>query len=562
VAAFLTQPFLLYRSFNIDMRLVILSFFICVYSFGLAQNRTVGLLTYDETSAYEGLNLFYPHNQTSVFLLNNCGEVVNEWEGRAGHVPGNSAYLTEEGHLIRCSRFFDRTIDSIWAGGGGAIVDALTWEGDSLWSFEQNNANARIHHDVEIMPNGNVLMISWELRTMEESIAVGRSPNKLNLGKLWPDYVLEYSPELDSVVWEWHAWDHLVQFIDPSKPNFGLVADFPERIDINYETNNGNPDWLHINSIDYNPELDQIILSVPHFDELWIIDHSTTTEEAASSSGGRSGRGGDLLFRWGNPLAHGQGEALDQQLFFQHDVQWIDDFVSEDDPLFNKILLFNNRFTDSTSVVNVLDLVFEEDGINYVDSLPETYLSTIKHPQETKLHSTGLSSAQYLPNGNFLILSGRFGYAFEITPEDEIVWEYKVPFNSGIPVMQGDEIPINGNINFRFKRYPIDYPGFDEKDISPKSLLQIETDSLDLCNRIVNVDEEIVLDKKVVIVPNPIDDILSIETHFAIKNVTILDVSGSVVLRSDQRSTNVSELKSGLYFVLLNGRHSLKFIKI
>lgn len=45
-----------------------------------------------------------------------------------------------------------------------------------------------------------------------------------------------------------------------------------------------------------------------------MIDHSTTTTEAASHQGGRSDRGGDLLFRWENPRVYRSGTNVDQQL--------------------------------------------------------------------------------------------------------------------------------------------------------------------------------------------------------------------------------------------------------
>ena len=43
----------------------------------------------------------------------------------------------------------------------------------------------------------------------------------------------------------------------------------------------GIADWIHVNSVDYNPEFDQIILGVDGFIEIWVIEHQTTTEEAA-----------------------------------------------------------------------------------------------------------------------------------------------------------------------------------------------------------------------------------------------------------------------------------------
>ena len=36
------------------------------------------------------------------------------------------------------------------------------------------------------------------------------------------------------IVWEWHAWDHLVQDVDRALPNYGEVSEHPERIDVNY----------------------------------------------------------------------------------------------------------------------------------------------------------------------------------------------------------------------------------------------------------------------------------------------------------------------------------------
>jgi hypothetical protein len=78
-----------------------------------------------------------------------------------------------------------------------------------------------------------------------------------------------------------------------------------------------------VNSVSYNAKLDQILISVRSFNEFWIIDHSVTTKEAAGHTGGRSGKGGDLLYRWGNPSAYRAGKTSDQKLFAQHDAHWI-----------------------------------------------------------------------------------------------------------------------------------------------------------------------------------------------------------------------------------------------
>ena len=73
-----------------------------------------------------------------------------------------------------------------------------------------------------------------------------------------------------------------MQDYDPDQANFGKVAEHPELVDINYRPRQMfNREWLNSNSLDYNPERDQILLSARNMSEIWIIDHSTTTAEAA-----------------------------------------------------------------------------------------------------------------------------------------------------------------------------------------------------------------------------------------------------------------------------------------
>jgi len=162
------------------------------------------------------------------------------------------------------------------------------------------------------------------------------------------------------------------------------------------------------------------IISVPTFSEAWVIDHSTSTEQAAGSTGGFGGRGGDLLYRWGNPETYDQGDSTDQKLFYPHDIHFIDDFLTGANPNFGKMAAFNNRVGADYSTVNIWNQAFDMykfqfpfDGDKFG---PDDFDLTLLHPEPTALYSTGLSSFQVLPNGNSLICSGRFGYTFELTP--------------------------------------------------------------------------------------------------------------------------------------------------
>ncbi len=530
------------------------------FTVGLFAQNTVGLLSYQPTRAYDGYNLIFPHNQPDVILLNNCGEVIHRWAGEADTRPGNMAYLQEDGRIVKCSRPAAVAGDPIWAGGGGAKVEIRTWDNVLEWDYELNSAEARLHHDIAVLPDGNILMLAWESKTEEEAIQAGRNPDLLAQDVLWPDYIFEVDPTTDEIVWEWHTWDHLIQDFDPSKDNYGVVGDHPELIDINWDTSDGHPDWMHSNSIDYDPINQQIILSVPTFNEFWIIDHTTTTEQAAGNNGGMGNRGGDLLYRWGNPMTYDAGTEADQQLFYQHDVHIVDDFLENSHPLFGKIALFNNRVGEDFSTANVLTTPFDMYSWSYPlsDGVwgPNDFDQTITHPTPTEMYSTGLSSIQILPNGNTLLCSGRFGYSFELTPENEIVWEYKTPLVAGQPATQGDTLLINNNLTFRIQRYPTTYSAFDNRDLTPQGYLENEPNE-EFCNQILPVGE---LDDFAYfkIYPNPAHKMTVIEWEGARYNtLEIYDMLGrrkfNERVSGGRKYLNLQDWTPGVYFVRLDG---------
>lgn len=537
------------------------------FSFLTFAQNTVGVLSIDNTKTFEGYNLFFPHNNNTVYLVDNCGELVHSWVGDSDFRPGNMVYLLENGDLLKCSRFFNPTMDSIWAGGGGELVELLDWDGSIKWSFRLKDEFDRLHHDIAPMPNGNVLMIAWELKNFAESLQAGRDPAKMSQQKVWPDYILEYNPTMDSIVWEWHAWDHLIQDFDEAKDNFGVVNEHPELININYDSRNGHPDWLHSNSIDYHEELDQILLSIPYFDEIWIIDHSTTTEEAKGHTGGRSGKGGDLIFRWGNPAAYqGIGE---QQVFFAHDAHWIDDLLPSETPYYGDIMIFNNQVAGNTiSTVDIIrpeiELGVDSDEIVYAYNeetgfLPESPQLTLFHPDTFPLYSSGLSSAQLLPNKNILTLAGRTGHAFEINPATkEVVWDYKIPLQGGSPVAQGEVLTLNQNITFRLKRYPLTYPAFEGRDLSSQGYLELEPNTT-FCNLSVGIEDLSITDLSIKIYPNPVSDNLIIEQEIDRHDQLLLtDLTGKVlkniILNGTKTIVDVSDLSAGLYFIRTKDR--------
>jgi hypothetical protein len=300
---------------------LITGFVVCIFASSQSIGQKIAGPLLIEPGIAPGYTLFAPLNSKDTYLIDNCGRVINSWQSDS--YPGNTVYLMPNGNLLRTKRLTNTVITG---GGGGGGVELLDWQSKVIWSFALNNDLLRLHHDVTFLPNGNILMIVWELRTEAEALAAGRDPSLIPSAKvIWSEQIIEVRPVAPAgseIVWKWSLWDHLVQDFDNNKPGFGVVADHPELVNINYSAQN-IPDWIHANSIDYNEDLDQIVLSSPFFNEFWIIDHSTTTAQAATHTGGISNKGGDLLYRWGNPLTYKNGTTADQKLFGQHHVHWI-----------------------------------------------------------------------------------------------------------------------------------------------------------------------------------------------------------------------------------------------
>jgi hypothetical protein len=269
------------------------------------------------------------------------------------------------------------------------------------------------HHDAVKLPNGNILAVVWEDVSVDEAISQGRDPDKVaETGHFWYDGVIEINPYTLEIVWEWSARHHIVQDFDPGKAAYGVVKDSPGLIDINLieakRDGSFSADWTHVNAIDYNPALDQILLSSNYHSEIWIIDHSTTPQEAAGHSGGKYGKGGDILYRWGNPENYDRGNAESRTLFNQHDVQWIKPGL----PGAGNILVFNNGDREKRRYSTVVEFaagVNEDGSYSAADGAaygPVAPVWTYDPEPPERFYSFFISGAQRLPNGNTLVDQG------------------------------------------------------------------------------------------------------------------------------------------------------------
>ncbi|UCG42086.1 MAG: aryl-sulfate sulfotransferase, partial [candidate division WOR-3 bacterium] len=318
---------------------------------------------------------------------------------------------------------------------------------------------------------GNVVMIAYETWTKEEAIEAGRRPYLVPEG-LKTEYLVEVDTATGEIVWEWHSWDHLVQDFDSTKRNYGVVRDHPELIDINYYPYD-NRDIMHLNSVDYNAEFDQLLVSPREYQEAWVIDHSTTTEEARGHSGGRYGQGGDLLYRWGNPSAYRRGDTAYHRLVYQHDPQWIPDSLQGA----GRMLAFSNGGDRLREWSSVDEWEPPVDSLGFYSLGPDSVFGpdtiTWWFRDTLDFYSVRISGCQRLPNGNTLVCEGMSGEMFEVTPDSELVWYYISPVCSSGPMHQGETIPHWGNTVFRCYRYSPGFSGFAGHNLEPGDPIEL-----------------------------------------------------------------------------------------
>ncbi len=518
---------------------------ICFCTSAVFTQTTVGLIQHNAGSQDDGYVLFTPVNNTTAYLIDKCGYIVHSWAGR--YRPGLSVYLLPNGKLLRTG------VDNyspFFTGGGGGFIEIQNWDGTVEWRYKISNPKECQHHAVKYMPNGNILVISWDRKTFEDLVLTGRNPALFNKD-FWSEKILEIRPigtDSAEIVWQWRAWDHLIQDFDNTKENFGVVAEHPEKMNVNCsngKTKDALPDWLHFNSIDYNPALDQIVVCGPFYNEIWIIDHSTTTTEAATGSGGKSGKGGDILYRWGNPAIYGHGTTDDQKLFYQHDIHWI----PEGFPNAGSLMVFNNmRGTNNAkySSVDIITPPVNENGA-YEQTLPYGPSEPIWSYTASGFYAKNLSSTQLLQNGNVLICNGPAGTFFEIDSDKNKVWEYVNPVVASGPLAQGSPPLANDVFHCRF--YPKDYSGFDGRTLVKTKLIENKNVNSYGCTLYESIDEQSNANE-FKIFPNPTEDILTIKTEYLRYSIEIYDIYGKKILSVKNENTiNTKALSNGTYFV-------------
>jgi hypothetical protein len=552
--------------------------FISFVSFG--QQPTVGTRLNTE-AALNGYTLYAPLNGYATYLMNNCGEVVNKWT----HTTESrlTVELLEDGHLLRlCAG--DGASAAFTVGGSAGRLEKVDWNGNVVWSYDyisstsSNSGQIISHHDFEVLPNGNILLLGWENYSTEYLQDRGLTSD-FNKDYRWLEHIIEIEPSGTNggnIVWKWDLIDHLIQDYDASKLNYGNIAENPNKYNLNFKDGLFHvPDMTHANSIDYNPELDQILITLSAISEVWIIDHSTTTAQAATGSGGVRGKGGDLLYRWGNPKAYNRGVDSDRTIFKAHQAEWVPKGFRDE----GKILLYNNgrsayseksKVTMFTPAVDANGNYTIPSGTNaFSPSTPFWEYEMVFDMLGPNWVSEILSGVYRLENGNTLICNGDgFGYFVELDSNDNIVWEYLSPAGSltdyGSFLTQGATWSSGFDYLtsvYRAVRYNVNYQGLAGQDLTAGSPIELNPypnsctlypDSTVFPVSLIEEDFELFY-------TNPVTDLLSINiTNSGSLFVKAYDLSGREIYtnflkeHNGQIEINTSDWNPGIYLFEIN----------
>ena len=391
----------------------------------------------------DGYVLLILHDSKKSWLIDNDGNVVNEWVSEHN---GFSGELLPNGNFVRHGRIDGARPTKF--GGTAGIIEEFDWDGKKVFEYKFYTPDKEVsHHTFEVMPNGNYLVLGWEYKTYDEALKKGLDPKfggrtlkpeGLAIGGevikgIWPDFIREIDRKNGKTVWEWHVWDN-------------LGAGKKDKIDINkfippyFYDGYAGPDWTHFNGLAYNPKTDEICVTSRNLAEVYIINKKT----------------GKITNRWGNPFNYGAGKAPggysddgDQKLFGPHAPDWTPEGTIS--------ILDNGNNRPSGNYTRAVELDIKTGKVVW-----EWKGKNVK-AKDYNFYSAYQSGAQKLASGNWMITSTDDGHVIEVTKDKRIVWEFLNPIQkdkiyktSGAHGYGGDEI-------HKALRYAKDWPGFKGK---------------------------------------------------------------------------------------------------
>ena len=395
-----------------------------------------GTTIYSPEKCWNGFTVFqatlFQKNSVGAVLIDMNGNVVNRWKGLDGcpnkMLPGG---YVMGGTGARNPRYgYQDMLDIV----------QVDWEGNIVWKFEKYQRikdprrkarwMLRQHHDFQregnpvgyyapgmdpLVDRGNTFIVCHKNL---KNPAISEKP-------LLDDTIIEVTWD-GEIVWEWICSDHFDEmgFGEEAK---NVLARSPGM----HFAGGGMGDWMHMNSMsllgpnrwfddsDERFHPDNIIWDGRQTNIIAVIDKKT----------------GKIVWQLGPEFTATEALRNIGQIIGQHHAHMIPRGLSGE----GNILVFDNGGQAGygapnpgapSGVNNAL-----RDFSRVIEFNPVTLEVVWQYPKRGPgfmpaggFYSSFVSSAQRLPNGNTMITEGHDGRIFEVTPEQEIVWEYLSPY--------------------------------------------------------------------------------------------------------------------------------------
>ena len=408
-----------------------------------------GVTRYNPEKCFNGYTI-YDVDKVGIVLVDMNGKEMRIWD----KMRGFPCKLLKGGYVLgqtgeRDEKFgYQDDVDLV----------QIDWDGNIVWKFnkqdevEDNGKKewvARQHHDCQ--REGNP--VGYYVPEMECKTASGNTMMvchrnvhnpKISPFTLCDDVFIEVDWE-GNIVWEWKASDHYQEF--------GFTEEQKNTIFRNpnmHKAGGGMGDWLHINCMSelgpnkwydkgderFNPK--NIIFDSREASFLAIIEKET----------------GKVVWRLGPDFQADEKTKAIGNIIGPHLTHMIPKGLRGA----GNILLFDNGggagygAPDKNSKRGLKTMI--RDYSRVLEINPVTMQVVWKYtPTEAGLrigedanhfYSPLVSGAQRLPNGNTLITIGVDGKIIEVTRDNELVWEYVMPYREAWGI-------------YRAYRYPYDY---------------------------------------------------------------------------------------------------------
>ena len=404
-----------------------------------------GTTVYDPGKCWNGYTVFQASmmeaKTAGAVLIDMNGNVVNQWKGLDGFpnkmLPGG--YIMGSTGMRNPKYGFQDMLDLV----------QVDWDGNVVWKFNKHELvkdprqkptwMARQHHDYQ--REGNT--VGYYVPGMEPSVDRGntiilihknlKNP-QISEKLLLDDIIIEVTWD-GQVVWEWVCSEHFDEM--------GFSEEARNTMARNPNVMMKTGDWMHMNSVSVlgpNKWFDQ-------GDERFHPDNLIWSGRQTNITGITDKKTGKIVWQLGPDYS--ATPALKQLgwIIGQHHSH----IIPRGLPGEGNILIFDNGGSagfgspnpgSPTGVGNALrdySRVLEIDPVTL--EVIWSCGSTGKPPEpptsKIRIYSSFISSAQRLPNGNTLITEGTSGRIIEVTPTQDIVWEYISPYYSKKMGMNG-----------------------------------------------------------------------------------------------------------------------------